>query len=205
VLQPLLAVRSVTPPYAELVDWSEAGCRRLAGERVGALGARWKHVGAVGRMADALVGDGQLPAEVGCAAWLHDIGYASSLAASGFHPLDGAQFLLAEGAPQVVVSLVAYHSGAMVEAEERGLAEELSAFVLPPESDLDALTLLDMSIGPDGARVEPADRIAEILRRYESDSPVHRAVTRSRDDLLGACDRARRRLGLADKRRGSSV
>lgn len=156
-------------------------------------------------MADALVGTGQLSVEVGCAAWLHDIGYAPSVAATGFHPLDGAQFLLTEGAPTAVVSLVAYHSAAMIEAEERGLADELSAFVLPPESDLDALTLLDMSTGPDGARVEPADRIAEILRRYKPDSPVHRAVTRSRDDLLGACDRALRRLGLADERRGSTV
>lgn len=156
-------------------------------------------------MADVLVGNGHLPVEVGCAAWLHDIGYASSLAVTGFHPLDGAQFLRTEGAPEAVVSLVAYHSGAMIEAEERGLADELSAFFLPPESDLDALTLLDMSTGPDGARVDPIDRINEILQRYESDSPVHRAVTRSRGDLLGACDRARRRLGLADERRGSSV
>ena len=27
------------------------------------------------------------------AAWLHDIGYAPSLVATGFHPLDGARYL----------------------------------------------------------------------------------------------------------------
>lgn len=187
------------------MDWAAEACRRLAAERVGSLGARWKHVRAVGRMADALVGDGHLPVEVGCAAWLHDIGYASPLAVTGFHPLDGAHFLRKEGAPEAVVSLVAYHSGAMIEAEERGLANELSEFLLPPQSDLDALTLLDMSTGPDGERVNPIDRINEILRRYGADSPVHRAVTRSRADLLGACDRASRRVGLADERRGSPV
>jgi hypothetical protein len=187
------------------MDWAGEACRRLAGERLGGLGARWKHVLAVGRMADALVGDGHLSVDVGCAAWLHDIGYSPPLAVTRFHPLDGARFLRAEGATKAVVALVAYHSGAMIEAEERGLAGELSAFLLPPELDLDALTLLDMSTGPDGARVDPIDRIAEILRRYEPSSPVHRAVTRSRDDLLGACDRARRRLGLADEWRGSSV
>lgn len=159
----------------------------------------------MGRMSDAFVCDGHLAVRVGCAAWLHDIGYAPSLTVTGFHPLDGAHFLRKEGAPETVVSLVAYHSGAMIEAEERGLANELSAFLPPPESDLDALTLLDMSTGPDGARVDPIDRVAEILRRYEPDSPVHRAVTRSRNDLLGACDRARHRLGLTDERRGSTV
>jgi hypothetical protein len=187
------------------MDWTGVACRRLADERIGALGARWEHVGAVGRMADALVSDGRLPVEVGCAAWLHDIGYGPCLVVTGFHPLDGARFLRAQGAPEVVVSLVAYHSGAVIEADERGLADELSEFPRPPESDLDALTLLDMSTGPDGASVDPVDRIAEILRRYDPDSPVHRAVTRSRDDLLAACDRARDRLGLTDERRGSSV
>lgn len=187
------------------MDWLGGACRRLARERVGTLGERWKHVGAVGRMADALVDNGDLAGEVGCAAWLHDIGYAPSLAVTGFHPLDGARFLFAADAPKAVVSLVAYHSGALIEADERGLANELSAFLPPPESDLDALTLLDMSTGPDGARVDPIDRIAEILRRYEPDSPVHRAVTRSRDELLAACDRARGRLGLTDERHGPSV
>jgi putative nucleotidyltransferase with HDIG domain len=53
---------------------------------------------------------------------LHDIGYAPSLVATGFHPVDGARFLRAQGTPEVVVSLVAHHSGAVFEAEQRGLA-----------------------------------------------------------------------------------
>jgi len=32
-----------------------------------------------------------------CADWLHDIGYAPALVATGFHPLDGARFLESVG------------------------------------------------------------------------------------------------------------
>lgn len=53
--------------------------------------------------------------------WLHDVGYLPSLAATGFHPVDGARFARAAGMPELVVSLIAYHSGASAEAIERGL------------------------------------------------------------------------------------
>ena len=45
-----------------------------------------------------------------CAAWIHDIGYAPEVAASGFHPLDGARFLAAAGVSQRLADLVAHHS-----------------------------------------------------------------------------------------------
>lgn len=160
---------------------------------------------AVGHAADKLARDDRITDSVLFAAWLHDVGYAPALAVTGFHPLDGATFLEGAGASDRVVSLVAYHSGALNEATERGLNNALSRFPCPERSDLDVLTLLDMSTGPDGSRVDPADRIGEILQRYEPDSPVHRGVTRSRDDLLAACLRAQERLGLPNKRRGSSV
>lgn len=178
------------------MDWTALSARRLAADHLAGLGARWDHVQAVGNAADKLARDGHLGDEVACAAWLHDIGYAPSVAATGFHPVDGARFLRGEGAPAAVVSLVAHHTGASFEAEERGLGAELAVFDPPSEPALDAITLLDMTNGPDGARVEPAERVAEILRRYAPGSPVHRAVSRSRGELLAACDRARARLNL---------
>ena len=54
--------------------------------------------------------------ELVAAAWLHDIGYAPGLAVSGFHPADGARFVRSQGFPELVVSLVAFHTGAVIEA-----------------------------------------------------------------------------------------
>jgi hypothetical protein len=118
------------------------------------------------------------------AAWLHDVGYVPDLAHTGFHPLDGARFLQAERFPTVIVDLVAYHSGALFEAHERGLVDELSDFVAPPDDLLRRLTAADMTTGPNGARVSARARIAEILTRYPSNDPVHRAVARSGPSLI---------------------
>ena len=42
-------------------------------------------------------------------------------------------------------------------------------------------------------------RIAEILSRYRDSSPVHRAVSRSRHELLASAERARKRLELPNE------
>ena len=44
-------------------------------------------------------------------------------------PLDGARFLRGRGFPDRVVNLVAFHSGAAVEARELGLDAQLAAFI----------------------------------------------------------------------------
>jgi hypothetical protein len=50
-----------------------------------------------------------------------------------------------------VTSLVAYHTGASIEAEERGLGSELAhEFRPPPTHLLDVLTTADLAVGPDG-------------------------------------------------------
>lgn len=56
------------------------------------------------------------------AAILHDIGYSPDIVRSGFHALDGAVFLRARGVDEEVVSLVAHHSCAHLEAGLRGLS-----------------------------------------------------------------------------------
>jgi HD superfamily phosphodiesterase len=58
------------------------------------------------------------------AAWMHDIGYAPGLAVTGLYALDGARYLRdVHQADAMLCGLIAHHSYAIVEAEERGLAD----------------------------------------------------------------------------------
>ena len=159
--------------------------------------ARWAHVQAAGGLAEDLAPT--IPEHVIAAAWLHDIGYASQALATGFHPLDGARYLAVQGVNPSVVSLVAYHSGARFEAAERGMSSDLAAFDPPDARDLDDLTLIDMTTGPDGVRLPVSVRISEILLRYAPGTIVHRAVTAARPELIASVARAARRLGLPDE------
>jgi hypothetical protein len=102
--------------------------------------------------------------------------------------LDGALFCRREGFDGLVVSLVAFHSCAPVEALERGI-KALSAFSEPPQHLLDSLTFCDLTTGPDRSAVAAADRLEEVLRRYDADDPVHRAVHSARAELLATVER----------------
>jgi putative nucleotidyltransferase with HDIG domain len=165
--------------------------RVIAEERLGSLAARWAHVRGVAAAAELMAaGLATIDADaVVSAAWLHDVGYAPSVRSTSFHPVDGAVFVRAEGFPAVVVSLVAYHTGAAFEARERGLSDALAEFPEPPELLLDVLTCADMTTGPDGSCVRAEDRVSEILSRYPEDNPVHRAIERSAPTLLAAVAR----------------
>jgi len=99
----------------------------------GALPRRWRHVQSVARRAVSAAARLSLPDQLVTAAWLHDIGYAPELAVTGFHPLDGARFLRRAGVGGQVVSLVAYHSCAQIEADIRGLASVLAAEFAPAD------------------------------------------------------------------------
>ncbi|WP_372491877.1 HD domain-containing protein [Nocardiopsis dassonvillei] len=156
------------------------------------LPRRWAHSQGVAEQARSLAPvlghDADL---VEASAWLHDIGYSPDLAATGFHPLDGARYLrLVQAADETVVSLVAYHCCSVIEAEERGLAGVLAGeFAPPPGRLLDALTYSDMTTGPDGVHLPVERRLAEILERYAPEDLVHRSITRSAP-LLTASVRA---------------
>lgn len=165
----------------------------------GALsGDRLLHVHQVGATARRVTVALGLPWSVVEAAWLHDVGYASGVALSQFHPLDGARWLQGRGWDAGVVGLVAYHSGAAVEAEERGLSVELAVFCAPEPAELDALTYSDMTTSPVGEPVSVQARLADILARYVPEHPVHRAVTRSGPDLIAAVVRVEKALASAD-------
>jgi hypothetical protein len=115
------------------------------------------------------------------AAWLHDIGYAPGIAHVGFHPLDGARYLRdSENAAPILCGLIAFHTGAIHEARERGLDTDLEGeFDPPPQLLADALTYCDITTGPDGNDIDVTERVADIQDRYGSDHPVSRAVRRA--------------------------
>lgn len=136
------------------------------------------------------------------AAWLHDIGYADSLAVTGFHPLDGARWLRENGFDPRVTALVANHSVALIEADERGLGDELAAeFPLETSPTSDALVYCDMTTGPDGQDFDVADRLKEIRSRYGTGHVVTRFIDRAEFTILAAAHRTSERLASAPSAR----
>ena len=180
-----------------------AEARHLAESVLDGSGGRLQHVRRVGVLAEQLTVALSLGPQVAEAAWLHDVGYGGSVVITGFHSLDGATWLAARGWAPTVVSLVAFHSGAAVEAEQRGLIEQLAGFPLPEAEDLDALDFCDLTTGPDGSSVGVEERISEILGRYPADDPVHRAVLLSRAELVASVQRVQDRLASADTDRAA--
>jgi len=155
-----------------------------------ALPRRWRHVCSVARRARWVAKMLSLADDLVAAAWLHDIGYSPELAETRFHPLDGARYLRRVGVGELVVSLVAYHSCADIEADVRGLAAELAAEFSPADPLLaDALLYCDMTTGPDGDYVRPADRLAEIRRRYGPGHEVTRFVELAASEILATAGR----------------
>ena len=130
------------------------------------------------------------------AAWLHDVGYSPALATTGFHPLDGARYLRdVEHVDSRLCALVANHSCALVEAQERGLAEALAAeFPVEGEELTDPLIYCDMTTSPDGERVDFDRRLAEILSRYGDDDLVARSMQRAAPQIREAIADVERRL-----------
>ncbi|MCX5375749.1 HD domain-containing protein [Streptomyces sp. NBC_00091] len=171
------------------------GAARLAESLLPPVGDRWRHTQAVAERARELShsvpeADREL---LIAAAWLHDIGYAPALHDSGFHPLDGARHLAALGASTRLVRLVAHHSGAAYEAEQRGLSRELAVYEREESALLDALTCADMTTGPSGQRLGFTERIDEIMVRYAPGSEVHSAISAAVPYLAGAVARTRAR------------
>lgn len=147
------------------------------------LPRRWAHTRGVAARAKALAPVLGEDAEIlAAAAVLHDIGYAPALALTGFHPLDGARHLRTLGSvDEFVVRLVANHSYALLEAEERGLGEVLATEFPKPDCQflVDALVYCDMTTTPDGVPTTSSARVEEILGRYGEDSVVGRFIRRA--------------------------
>lgn len=197
-------VISAPPTFVEVIRAHDAAgiARELLAD---ALPRRWAHSQGVAARARSLAGVLGVRAElVEAAAWLHDIGYAPSIACSGFHPLDGARYLRdVERADNVLCCLVAHHSGASAEAEERGLLAELEAeFALPPDELIEALVYCDMTTDPDGCPTTVEMRLAEVGERYGPDHAVRRAIGRSTPTLIEMTRATTRRLEMFSRDEG---
>jgi putative nucleotidyltransferase with HDIG domain len=172
--------------------------RLIAGRLLGKeLPRRWAHTqGVAARARDLAALLGEQAGLVEAAAWLHDVGYSSTVRSTGFHPLDGARYLRdVVIADDVVCQLVAHHTGALIEAEERGIPELADEFAMPDLQLLEALTYCDMTAGVDGYQVDVEERLSEILMRYPSEHVVHRSIVRSGPALRRAAFNVQQRLG----------
>lgn len=179
----------------DVVTWAKSE----AEQRLSPLGDRWLHtLGVVHRA--KMVASTASPADrpvLLAAAYVHDIGYAPELVASGFHPLDGAVWLR-NNEQERLARLVAHHSGARFQATELGLVAELDAF--PEEQSIvaDLLTYCDLTTDPDGSRVTFSARLAGISSRYPRDSEVSRSMRAAADPLAAVMRRAERQITGAD-------
>ena len=184
------------PPYRPSLDlmdtltaWAQDLARTLLAD---ALPRRWAHVQGVAARARSLAPAVGADADLlEAAAWLHDIGYLPDLAETGLHGLDGARYLRdAVHAGPMLCRLVAHHSCAVLEAEERGLATAMTReFPPPPQHLADALTFSDMTTSPDGEHVQVHRRLAEIHDRYGSAHLVSRFISRATPQILEAVGR----------------
>jgi HD superfamily phosphodiesterase len=175
-------------------DWAEELTRKHLEVP---LPRRWAHVQGVAARARTLAPIlGEDADLLKAAAWLHDIGYSPELVETGFHPLDGARYLRdVHFANPILCSLVAHHSCAVIEAEERGLARELCR-EFPSASIVldDALAYCDMTTDPSGNAVSVHGRLAEIRERYGPDSIVTRFTHNAEPCLVASVERTGSRL-----------
>lgn len=169
-----------------------AQVRSLARELLGDDEDRLRHMRTAGFVAErlAVLFEPEEADLLVTAASLHDIGYSPRIARTGFHPLDGGAFLLAEGFPPRLANLVANHSMAHLMAPEFGVADLAARF--PDEGGLlaDALAFADMHSAPDG-RITPVEhRLADIAARHtdlgdgERAMRLRLAIARVSDALL---------------------
>ncbi|AGL18223.1 HD domain-containing protein [Actinoplanes sp. N902-109] len=141
--------------------------RQIAYDLIGSMGDRWRHTRGVAERAGELAGELGIDHDtLVAAAWLHDIGYAGPITATGFHPLDGADHLAGRGWPLSVAARVAHHSGARFVAAARGLGEQLAVYPYDEDLITDALTYADQTVGPTGDRVTAGARHDEMLLRH---------------------------------------
>lgn len=154
------------------------------------LPRRWLHsLGVQQRALRLKTAAGEDLEVLSAAAVLHDVGYAPTIAHTGFHALDGARHLASLGVDDRVVRLVAHHSCAAIEAEGRGLGAQLAVFALEKPALVDALICADMTTTPDGRRTTVGERIEEIVARYGPDSVVGRFIRAAEPELRAACSR----------------
>lgn len=103
--------------------------------------------------------------------------------------MDGARIPRDEhGVDERVTRLVAIHSFALLEADEREVRE--AEFPLLEDQFLvDALVHCDMTATPDGEPTSARGRVAEIVSRYGADTIVGRFIRRAAPEIFAAVER----------------
>jgi len=184
---------------SSVTDFDVVQARALAARLLVDLPDRWRHTISVAARAREL-GDAVTPVDrevLHAAAWLHDVGYSPQVARTGFHPLDGARFLVCQGWPIRVSCLVAHHSGARFLARFHGLHLQLDAYHDEQSPVTDALAYADQTVGARGERLPLEERLADMLRRHgpgSSNALVHQDRA---PYLREAAQRVEHRLRLA--------
>ncbi|MGH3190421.1 MAG: phosphohydrolase [Streptosporangiaceae bacterium] len=109
--------------------------------------------------------------------------------------LDGARYLRdAQHADALLCRLVAHHSYAIIEADQRGLADVLSLEFEPAPYALSSmLTCCDTTASPDGKLVPVERRLAEIHHRYGPGHLVSRSIQRATPMILRAVEQVHQR------------
>ena len=132
------------------------------------------------------------------AAWLHAVGESPSVRSTGFAPVDGAVYLLAEGWPTPVVNLVAHQGQARLIAPAYDAQESMALFdriqgwhsdildhsivmALPDEPDSDPEACLRLA-----AQALPASLKMAARDRAERERRLRRAVDRVGAALIAA-------------------
>jgi hypothetical protein len=175
-----------------LTTWAEQLAQELLQEPFPAAGCTSRASGRARGLAPVLGADADL---LEAAAWLHDIGYTPDLAVTGLHALDGARYLHdAQHADTMLCRLVAHHTCAIIESDERGLSDILSLEFEPAPQDLSSvLTCCDMTTSPDGEPVPVDRRLAEIHDRNGSGHLVSRPIQRATPMILRAVEQVHQR------------
>ena len=136
---------------------------------------RLAHIQQVIRTARAIEARRSFAGRLIAAAAYHDIGYARSLATTGFHPVDGAEIGRKDGFDGEIVDAVLHHSGArgLASRSRPGLMHMYGPDCRMTETALSrALTFCDNRSGPRGESLSLAARIADIQVRHAGNAAI---------------------------------
>lgn len=166
----------------ELVSWAVS----VAAGLLTPLGNRWRHTVTAARHAEQLthrVPPADRPLLL-AAAWLHNIGCAPVLAATGFHPLDGALAVTdgTDGTPARLAGLVAHHTAG--ETPPGGLTRHLARYPREHDAVAELLAYAVLTASPTGRTVTVAERLDDITDPHGPRHPATCAADGERRRLL---------------------
>lgn len=127
------------------------------------------------------------------AARLHGVGHLPGVAKTGFVPVDGAVYLMGQGWPDPVVSLVGHQLQSRMVARYLGAGPQLSLITRIQGWPADILDFAILTTGPHGVRTV-GQGLDALRRQQDSDD---RIPLRIRDQRLARLSRAGRRVDEA--------